>query len=39
MSATRNFETTNANAKMAQNHFTTPYGTVSCKDFNRDRGS
>ena len=28
MSATRNFETTNANAKMAQNHFTTPYRTV-----------
>ena len=29
MSLTRNFETTNANAKIAQNHFTTPYGTVS----------
>ena len=28
MSVTRNFETTNANAKMAQSHFTTPYGTV-----------
>ena len=38
MSATRKFETTNANAKLAQNHFTTPYRTVRSKRVqNRER--